>query len=280
MSRIALRPFKAAREPSIDWQELIDRVLPEQLPRRQEVCKAVLKSIFQRSLPEGILQAASSLVALNLECEARALLIDFFRERRGATRISKRLEMEWLFQRRRDAMYDTAPVLPAVGSGGLGAEDESFGWTPLAENARPSSDDTELRAVAADLQRKVSDTSAGSRTGYDSETIPGWGLDDWEVVGPLVTPAQQQEAADEQNDQETQLVNLLAALGNDGSAVLRYFHVNPGDVAKHAADILDYEIADVNKLLANRLSEYVQRSESGGWECVDWVSHVLELMPK
>lgn len=290
MSRVVLRPFKAATAPEIDWQELLDRVLPEELPRRHELCKAVLKSIFQRSLPEGILQAASSLVALNLESEARALLIDFFRERRGATRVGKRLEMQWIFQRRRNAMSETAspdtlapapapaPVFPAVELEGLDDEAEDFSWTPRVESALPSSDDSDLRVLAADMQLKVSDTAAGYRTGYDSETIPGWDdLEDWVVP---VTSTQQLEAADEQTDRETQLLYRLAALGNDGLAVLRYFHVNPGDGARHAADILDYEIADVNKLLANRLSEYVHRNEFGGWECVGWVSHMLELMPK
>jgi len=76
MSRAVLRLSKTTVASEVDWSELIGRLLPDELPRRQEPCTAVLKSIFQRDLPDGVLQAASSLVTLELESEARALLID------------------------------------------------------------------------------------------------------------------------------------------------------------------------------------------------------------
>lgn len=291
MSRVVLKPFNMKAVAEIDWDELIGRVLPEKLPHRHELCKAVLKSLFQRELPEGVLQAASSLVELDREYEARALLVDFFRERRGAPRVGRRLEMQLLFQKRRDALSKTPfkesesatrHVIPSFNV--TGEPDETgaleLEFKPSPEVVMPQVDDSEIRALAGKLQTQVSETPATySLAGGGATTIDWDDLDDGRGEPGPATRAQS-EVFEGWTERHEQLVDRLAALGDEGIALLRYFHVNPGDGAKHAAEILDYELANVNKLLNNRLREYVRRSPSGGWECIGWVSRLLELMPK
>lgn len=288
MSRAVLRLSKTTVASEVDWSELIGRLLPDELPRRQEPCKAVLKSIFQRDLPDGVLQAASSLVALELESEARALLIDFFREKRGSTRIGKRLGMRWIFQQRKSAMAEMTPLgVPSISIVETPPEPEEhdgevdFEWLPAAAEEMPSFDDSDLRGLAGEAQAKVSETAAGYRAGYESKTIPGWDdVDDWEAIDAPVIIDQSPSAAQESVDQEALVLDRLAALGNDGIALLRYFHDNPGDDARHAADILGYEVVEVSKLVNNKLRDYLRRRESGGWACEDWVACMFELMPK
>lgn len=156
-----------------------------------------------------------------------------------------------------------------------------FGWLPAAVEEMPTLDDSDLRGLAGEAQAKVSETAAGYRAGYESETIPGWDdVDDWGAIDSPTIVDQRPSAAQEWGDQESQLLNRLAALGNDGIALLRYFHDNPGDDARHAADILDYEVVDVNRQVNNKLRDYLRRDESGGWACEGWVAHMLELIPR
>lgn len=286
MSRAVLRPFKTTAAAEIDWPDLMDRLLPDELPRRREPCKAVLKSIFQRDLPDGMLQAASSLVALELESEARVMLIDFFRKRRGSTRIGKRLEMRWLFQKRKYSMAETAsPEIPFSAPIEVRSEPEEhdamagFEWTPAAVEEMPLCDDTDLRSLAGAAQTKVSETPAEYRAGYESETIPGWDdMDDWGAVDTSALLDQRPSAAQKWTNQDAQLLDRLVTLDNDEITLLRYFHDNPGDDVRHAADILDYKVVDVNRRVNNKLRDYLRRYESGGWACEAWVVRMLELI--
>lgn len=288
MRRAVLRPYKTAVASDINWEDLVTRALPQELPRRIEPCRAVLSSIFQRDLPEGVLNAAASLVSLELEPEARVLLIDFFRERRGAARIARRLEMQWIFQKRRSeitARLEVSAVAPVPSPFTIELQDSldeaALDWMPAAAEELPLTDDSDLRLVAGESQNKVSETREGYRVGYEGESIPGWDeIDSWLPTGGSTATANTSAKALGASERETQLLFRLASLGNEGIALLRYFHDNPGDGAKHAAYILDYEIAEVNKLLNNRLAGYVRRHQSGGWACVDWVASILELVPK
>lgn len=289
MSRVVLRRFKATTEFEIDWHELISKLLPSELPRKHGACKAILKSIFQRDLSEGVLQAASSLVGLGLENEARALLTDFLREKRGSSRIAKRLQMQLLFQERRKAMAQVPTQEISVTPNHARHESElddqdrevDFEWASAEIEEIPLSDDSSLRASALKAQLMVSDTRAGYQVGYEEELIPGWEDINDAVVNGSLEDFETSDPNRETPDLDTQLQLRLAALGEDALALLRYFCVNPGDSVKDAAYILGYEsTTDVNKLMNNRLKEYVRRHESGGWTCVDWVGRVLETMTK
>lgn len=266
-----------------NWSELLEKLLPSRLPDEKESCKASLRSIFRTDLPGGVLQATVLLVVMGAENEARTLLVDFFRENRKASKIALRLKMQLFFHERRkqgterSSQEQSTAVSNHSANRTQEADEISFAWTPVTAEAMPLQNDADLRRLAAKAQEMISETAAG----YGEALVPDWAsLDDQPATAAQAVADDETAVNRELTDLESRLIEQVTGLGEDAITLLTYFHENPGDRSSHAADMLGYEITEVNKLLNNRLSKYVCRYGSGGWACVEWVCRVLENIPR
>ncbi len=285
MTQAKFENVQGTTSPQVDWHRLIGDLLPLKLATDDKQCKTLLVSIFRNDLPNGVLQAAVSLVERDMESEARALLVDFFRENRSAARIGRRLEMLLFFQERRNSNTETSlQEFPTKVDHhcDIQADDpdseEEFEWMPVITETTVFSDDSELRRLAVKAQSMISETA----TSYRDAAVLDWnGLDNLTVTVESSATVEQEIDSDRKlTALEYRLIDNVIELGEEAVDLLTYFYNNPGDRPIHAASILNCRVADINKLLSYKLRDYVYRCESGGWACVDWVCRVLENLPK
>lgn len=263
-----------------EWTSLVAQLLPTQLPVQRVECIELLHNSFKKSLPVGVVQAVSSLVSVDLEVEARELLVDFLREKYDSEKLLKELRAQPLVEvSPYTPDHDISPH-PAHGdtesdpSVETVIEDEhsDWDWTPASEIRAPSVNDFDLRQEAERIQQTI----GFFRVSEQGTVIPN--LDEpadqfsWMLES---TPSTQSESV---APKEITLVERTVKLGNIALDLLRYFADNPGDRASHAELVLGYPIADINKFLSGSLSNYLKRSGSGGWECQPWTHDVLAVI--
>jgi hypothetical protein len=74
------------------------------------------------------------------------------------------------------------------------------------------------------------------------------------------------------------LPSILKGLHEDELQVLQYFIDNPGDKVRHAANILDIEARDINRMLYGALSAWLEQVDGFGWKPRPQLIHKLERM--
>ncbi|MCY1453364.1 hypothetical protein D9M71_703470 [compost metagenome] len=62
--------------------------------------------------------------------------------------------------------------------------------------------------------------------------------------------------------------------------VLRYFASNPHDKVRYAANVLEVDARDINKVLYGRLKALCQQGDGFGWTVRADVTAALELIDK
>lgn len=255
-----------------EWALLVTRLLPASLPDQIGACSELIESRFRGGIPGGIMGAICSLVALRLEQQARAALVDFLAEKRDSARLRRLLSMQLLFMERTRAATESALVAePSVGQcfPQDPAEAEfDWEWESEPEPDVPVVDDYPLRNAAAQLQASI----GTHRPEVSGESIPGLGdVSDISWVEEDMRPDNQMR----RDSQEHKIVERTLELGPMAIELLRYFTDNPGDRSFHAEQVLGYPASDINRLLKGSLSQYVTRGSTGGWECQRWVADVL-----
>lgn len=95
----------------------------------------------------------------------------------------------------------------------------------------------------------------------------------WELSASVSAPSKRSASVE-----DNLLLQRIMSLGSMALDVLRYFADNPGDRATHVEQVLGYPLPVVNSLLSGKLSQYLQRSPSGGWACQSWVPDVLATL--
>jgi hypothetical protein len=245
-----------------------------------EECSGLLQTRFRENLPDGVVRAASLLTSFGLEQDARALLIDFLRDKRDSDRLSKLLRMQLLFNERSSQLENpsdspiatedeivqvTEPLHEETGSA-------EWDWTAAEETHAPSVDDTTLRNLAG----KIQETMGSHRAADEGPVVPYFEsqLEDPVWLNEPVTRLENKTAS----LKETMLIERTAKLGPIGLDLLRYFADNPGDRAAHAQLVLGYPVLEINKLLGGSLGQYIKRDGSGGWECLSWVGNILAAL--
>lgn len=256
------------------WATLVQGLLPQSLPTQVEACSKLLEARFRGHLPKGITQAVSSLSALHLEQHARALLVDFLREHREASRLRKLFQVHLFFWERTEGKDKTQkissePVIE-LHKEPLADAAPSWEWVPLDEELQaPDVDDSSIRNTAVALQEHI----GGYKPKELGAKIPE--LDNLDGVKSLLDVSLQQNS---RSSEETMLLQRTANLGKAALDLLRYFSDNPGDKTIHAESVLGYPSAQINRLLLGSLDHYVKRSNSGGWECYPWVFELLTAL--
>lgn len=251
---------------SDEWGPLVQNLLPLALPKHADDCQETLENCFRGVLPQGVTQAAVSLVAQGLEHIARALLEDVLREHRDSHRLYRILQLQLLFRERCERNT------PAIGSAHINAQphstEEDWAWIPSTDESEPPAvDDNSLRAAAANVQEGI----GSYRAKESGEQIPGFEelLDEQYPVANLSGGALLTESL---------LIERTSRLGVIALDLLRYFSDNPGDNAVHAEAVLGYPRTDVLRLLHGSLGHYLKKTSNGGWECHPWVEHVLSAL--
>lgn len=261
-----------------EWALLVTRLLPASLPGQVGACAELIESRFRGAIPGGIMGAVCSLVALHLEQQARAALVDFLAEKRDSARLRRLLRMQLLFmERTRAATESSITAEPSVeqrfpqNSAESESESESefdWEWEPEPEPDVLGVDDYLLRNAAAQLQASI----GTHRPEFSEESIPGFSdVSDVSRVEEDMRPDDQVP----RDSQEHKIVERTLELGPIAIELLRYFTDNPGDRSFHAEQVLGYPVSDINRLLTGSLSQHVTRSSTGGWESQRWVADVL-----
>ena len=255
-----------------EWVLLVTRLLPDSLPGQVGACSELIESRFRGSIPGGILGAICSLVALRLEQQARAALVDFLAERRDSARLRRLLSMQLLFmERTRAATESTIVAEPSVEQcfPQDSAEAEfDWEWESEAEPEVLVMDDYPLRNAAAQLQESI----GNHRPEVSEESIPRLcDVSDISWVEEGMHPDDQVQ----RDSQDQKIIERTLELGPMAIELLRYFTDNPGDRSFHAEQVLGYPALDINRLLTGSLSQHVTRGSTGGWECQCWVADVL-----
>lgn len=255
-----------------EWVLLVTRLLPDSLPCQVGACSELIESRFRGAIPGGILGAICSLVALRLEQQARAALVDFLAERRDSARLRRLLTMQLLFmERTRAATESTIVAEPSVEQcfPQDSAEAEfDWEWESEAEPEVLVMDDYPLRKAAAQLQESI----GNHRPEVSEESILGLcDVSDISWVEEGMHPDDQVQ----RDSQDQKIIERTLELGPMAIELLRYFTDNPGDRSFHAEQVLGYPALDINRLLTGSLSQHVTRGSTGGWECQCWVADVL-----
>lgn len=259
-----------------EWPLLVNNLLPPALPKQVGACIELLQVCFRESLPHGVIQAVATLVALNFEQQARALLVDVLKEHRDAARLHRLLRMQLLFRERSGRTKESFDfeVSPETEESAEPEppQDEGQGWEWAAspeELAAPDVDDSALRSAAADLQVSIGAYRA-------KET--GARILEFEELGDSAFLQVAQSRTNDHHHDESLILERVAKLGATALDLLRYFADNPGDKALHAENVLGYPISEINRLLRGSLSHYLKQSDLGGWECQPWVVAILSVL--
>lgn len=256
------------------WTVLVQSLLPLALPDELNACMKLLQASFRDSLPQGVVQAASILVTLGFEQQARILLVEFLREHHDAPRLYRLLQMRRLFQERQERAKEGTITALSVAEYQTDIQlgtDSDWEWAPSKEDIdAPNVDDSLLRSAALSLQQSIGAYSAEER----GANIPGFEeLSDhkaWPEVVSVLGGAK--------NQNEKVLLERVSKLGQTALDLLRYFSDNPGDKAVHAETVLGYPMSEVRRLLLGTLGSYLRKTGSGGWECHPWVVDVLSAL--
>jgi len=260
------------------WMQLVARLLPYPLPTEQGECAERLRTDFRDYLPDSTVRAISLLVSLGHESEARELLVDFLEQIRPPERVRRLVKLLLVFRRVPPSspaanldQPEADPERPAAAHRAELDEDEllALTWQPEQESKIPTVDDVPLRTEARSIQEHIG-AHAMEEGGLVIE-----GLDEmpdeqhWELSEPSKRSA---------SVEDNLLLQRIMSLGSTALDVLRYFADNPGDRATHVEQVLGYPLPVVNSLLSGKLSQYLQRSPSGGWACQNWVPDVLATL--
>jgi len=264
---------------TLEWPTLVAQLLPTQLPVQRVACIELLHNSFKKALPVGVVQAVSSLVSVDLEEEARELLVDFLREKYDSEKLLKELQSQPLLKFSHHTSDHDIGRHPAHGGTESDPSIETFiedehsdwDWTPASEIRAPSVNDFDLRQEAERLQQTI----GAFRASEQGTVIPNLNEPIDQLSWMLESTSTQSESV---APKEITLVERTVKLGNTALDLLRYFADNPGDRAAHAELVLGYPIADINKFLSGSLSNYLKRSGSGGWECHPWTHDVLTII--
>ncbi|MFK7699333.1 hypothetical protein [Pseudomonas caspiana] len=262
-----------------DWTTLVTSLLPSPLPTQINACSDLLQIRFRGELPSGILSSISSLTCLGLEQEARALLVDFLRERKESERLYRFLLSHPI--EGNEALDNNTDLAPngdnleqeiALGLVPENEGDDDWGWESADEIQTPKINDQHLREAAKRTQEALC-SYRPIEEGARAPDLAG-PLEDFDWIDDrLIT--QQPNAI---SRVENVLMERTAKLGETALDVLRYFVDNPGDRSAHAELVLGYAISDINKLLSGSLSHYLNRNSSGGWVCHSWVPNLLSAL--
>jgi len=76
----------------------------------------------------------------------------------------------------------------------------------------------------------------------------------------------------------TDLPAILKGLQSDELQVLQYFIDNPGDKVRYAANVLDIEARDINRMLYGALSSWLEQADGFGWKPLPRLIRELERM--
>lgn len=255
-----------------EWALLVTRLLPAPLPSEVGACSELIESRFRGAIPRGITGAICSLVALSLEQQARAALVDFLAEKRDSAKLRRLLSMQLLFMERTRAATESAIVAERSVEQCFPQDstEAEFDWDWESEAVPDvlNVDDYPLRNAAAQLQASI----GTHRPEVSEESIPGLGdVSDISWVEEDMRPDDQMR----KDSPEHKIVERTLELGPMAIELLRYFTDNPGDRSFHAEQVLGYPASDINRLLTGSLSQHVTRSSTGGWECQCWVGDVL-----
>lgn len=264
------------------WMQLVARLLPYPLPTDQGECAERLRTDFRDHLPDSTVHAISLLASLGHETEARELLVDFLEQIRHPERVRRLVDLLLLFRRASPSSPSSATNLdqpeaerPAAVHKAELDEDELFAltWQPEHESKIPAVDDVPLRTEARSIQEHI-----GAHA-MDEGGLVIEGLDvmpdeqHWELSAPVSEPSKRSDSVE-----DNLLLQRIMSLGSTALDVLRYFADNPGDRATHVEQVLGYPLPVVNGLLSGKLSQYLQRSPSGGWACQSWVPAALATL--
>ncbi|MGY4526936.1 hypothetical protein [Pseudomonas sp. TE21394] len=270
-------------------------------------CTALLRSRFPE-VPDATVISIATLVQLGLKLVAKEVLMDFLelqhQSRSNAEPTPSASEHAHAVAE--DAsFFDSADVnfgeLPEAIEGD---EDWLFDWQPeLGWNATET-DDSELRDLATKTQKLIGSHVAletGLRIASLGE-LPA--ADDWRIIAPttanrdVLSDAETESSLPLENDlgprvpalaaavggsalpspQLAFIVQKTAGLGEAALEVLRYFADNPDDKSSHAEEFTGIPRGMINALLTGTLSNYVEKTKSGGWACHTWVQDVLTIM--
>lgn len=282
------------------WEELVFRLLPEQLPTYKAKCSELLRSRFNGALAEAVTEAVACLVASGLEPLGRSLIIEFLESKSDSERLRKRVSMQLLFKQREKfhCQLDSVSghvVLAQVATANsaddalspkgtieiLGGDSWGGAFQPEQVGAVPDVDDRYLRDAADRTQESIGAYQALERapsismSGNDDSLD---GMSFWEVSPATRSADRENEIAKEVSQSDAVLVRRTAALGEEAIEVLRYFCINPGDKPVHAHQVLGYPTTTISRFLTGSLGSYMRRDEIGGWHCHPWVDSVLDLM--
>lgn len=264
------------------WMQLVARLLPYPLPTDPGECAERLRTDFRDHLPDSTVRAISLLASLGHETEARELLVDFLEQIRHPERARRLVDLRLLFRGAYPSSPSTNldqseadPERPAAAHRAELDEDEllALNWQPEQESRIPTVDDVPLRTEARAIQENIG-THAMEEGGLIIR-----GLDempdeqDWELSAPVSEPSKRPTSVE-----DNLLLQRVMSLGSTALDVLRYFADNPGDRAAHVEQVLGYPLPVINSLLSGRLSQYLQRSPSGGWACKSWVPDALATL--
>lgn len=254
-----------------EWAQLIERLLPKQLPGQIERCTALIESCFRDVLPKGVLQAVCYLVSLRLEQQARELLVDFLSQKHDSALLLGLLQPPFVESTESTkSMVSSASAYLDV-SFDILTEEADWEWDELDEFGKPSVDDMALRHAAEKVQASI-----GSHRALESGD-PTPGFDDMDDLSWTDKPAVV-SAVESRLENERVLMERIGKLGPVALDLLRYFSNNSGDRAFHAQQVLGYSAAEINRLLSGSLALYLTRNTSGGWECHPWTTDVLEAL--
>ena len=158
-----------------EWALLVTRLLPAPLPSEVGACSELIESRFRGAIPRGITGAICSLVALSLEQQARAALVDFLAEKRDSAKLRRLLSMQLLFMERTRAATESAIVAERSVEQCFPQDstEAEFDWDWESEAVPDvlNVDDYPLRNAAAQLQASI----GTHRPEVSEESIPGLG---------------------------------------------------------------------------------------------------------
>lgn len=267
-------------------------------------CTTVLRSSLPDT-PDAVVVCLATLAQLGLKSLAEEVLIDFLElQRRSAPPVSTPPQDT-------DHRDEEADCLLLDSTGGLDSElpekatlgdDLSFEWQPEAGWDATDTDDSNLRELAENTQRLLS-THVAVERGLQAVDLCGPDFsNNWEIVSiskaietvagaeslsikaeksfsaSTCIPNVEKKSSDLPLEHLTSIAQKTAALSGAALGVLRYFADNPHDKSSHAEEFTGIPRGMINALLTGTLSQYVEKSEGGGWACHEWVADVLAIM--
>jgi hypothetical protein len=263
---VSAAPLEVSNAHVASWKEVLDKIVPEKWPTHFIDCCELLRKGFSDHLPDGVIQAVTILATQGYCVAARELLLDFFVEKYDSEQVRIDICSAWLYAKNEKATSNVVNSLKHVASD-IDNVDPYLPTNTIFNTQ--TGNDSNLREVAQSLQVSigafVARESGANIFGLDE--LP----DDEESNFDLSTT----HKASMQTPADTILLERLAKLGPEAIDILQYFADNPGDKPVHAELVLGYSKHNIQKLLSGLLGHYVEKSESGGWTCHNWVSSIL-----